>query len=250
MSYVIAIPTYKRYKLLKEKTLTTLKNGQVSPSLIYIFVANEEESEIYRSELPRNMYREIVVGVKGINEQRKFIMHYFPEKKKIISIDDDVGDVVKIDGTIISNLHEFFINAFKEIIKHKLYIWGIYPCNNPFFMKGQKPITTCLRFIGGFFYGIINRHDMILKSHIEEKEDVENSIKYYLRDGGVLRFNHIGFKTKFKNSNGGLGSIEKRFKANKIAAEYLHATYPNLTRIKIRKNGMYEIVLKAPPKTC
>jgi len=37
----IAIPTYKRHDILERKTLSTLERGGISPSQIYIFVANE-----------------------------------------------------------------------------------------------------------------------------------------------------------------------------------------------------------------
>lgn len=246
--YVVVIPSYQRAELLKEQTLATLQKGDVSAKLIYIFVASKEEEKLYNDTIPKNMYNKIVIGVKGINEQRKYIMKYFPEKQQIVSLDDDIKSVVTVNGSTVTNLHDFFLEAFKEIKKNKLFMWGVYPCDNAFYMKGQKPTTTCLRFIIAALYGFVNRHDMILDSKIQEKEDVENSIKYYLRDGGVLRFNHIGIKTKFKNTKGGLGGIENRFKANKEAAEYLHAKYPEITRIKIRKNGMYEIVLKTPRK--
>lgn len=246
MSYVVVIPSYQRAELLKEKTLETLKRGHVSPKRIYIFVANAQEEQEYVKIIPKGSYNKIVVGVKGINEQRKFIAHYFPEGQQILAIDDDISDVVNIDGSPVANLNQFYTNAFKQLKQHKLYIWGVYPVNNDFYMKGQKPVTTCLRFIIATMYGFINRHDMVLKSHIQEKEDVENSIRYYLRDGGVLRFNHVALKTKFKNTKGGLGGLEGRIKANQEAAEYLHKEYPDLTRIKIRKNGLYEIVLKAP----
>jgi hypothetical protein len=245
--YVVAIPSYQRAHLLVEKTLATLKRGHVSVKHIHIFVANEQEAKTYSEILPKGY--KIIVGVKGINEQRKFISRHFPEGQHIVAIDDDIADVVHMDCSPVANLHEFFSNCFKTLKQHKLYIWGIYPVNNPFYMKGQKPVTTCLRFIIATMYGFVNRHSMITDSHIEEKEDVENSIRHYLEDGGVLRFNHIALKTKFKNTKGGLGGLDGRLRANKEAAEFLHAKYPDLTRIKVRKNGMHEIVLK-PPKRC
>ena len=75
----------------------------------------------------------------------------------------------------------------------------------------------------------------------ESKEDYETSILYYLKDGGVLRFNHVTFKTKF-NAEGGLGT--DRFEKNKNAALYLKDKYPEIVDIFNRANGTYEVKLK------
>lgn len=249
MKYVVAIPSYKRSDLLKEKTLAMLKAGGVPKNRIHIFVANADEKEAYEKAIPKTLYKEIVVGVKGINQQRAFISKHFKEGENIVSVDDDVADVLEIKrGKFVPthSVHSFFESAFKELGKHKLKLWGVFPTPNPFYAEPQQPVTTKLRFVIATLYGYVNRHDMVLDSPIEEKEDVENTIKHFLRDGGVLRYNHVSFKTKFKNPNGGLGALKERLLANKSAAEWLHKTYPSLTRIKVRKNGMHEIVLVAP----
>ena len=75
--YVVAIPSYKRQEILVTKSLKTLIDGGVSPSQIYIFVANNEEKDNYEKHVPKNMYKTLVVGKKGIINQRKFILKYF-----------------------------------------------------------------------------------------------------------------------------------------------------------------------------
>lgn len=250
-AYVIAIPSYRRCDLLKEKTLAALARAGIDSKRVHVFVADAREAASYEACLDKGTYGKIVVGVKGIRAQREFICRYFPEGARIVSIDDDVADVLELsDGkakcTPMRGLDAFFKKAFDEVASRKLYIWGVYPTPNEFYMKGQPPITTKLRFIIGTLYGFVNRKSMIARSPIEEKEDVETSIAYYLRDGGVLRYNRVCFKTKFKNEKGGLGGLEGRLRANEKAAAYLHEKYPSLTRIKVRKNGMHEIVLKAP----
>jgi len=245
--YVIAIPSYKRPNVIIDKSLKMLKTGGVPASKIVIFVANEEEHADYLESVPKDLYGKIVVGVKGITNQRKFIINYFPEGKCIVSIDDDVEQVEKMNGpnklVKIKNVDAFFKAAFQELKKNGLYIWGIYPVRNPFFMKPN--VSTSLKFIIGTMYGFINRHDRNLEpsSQIKEKEDVEQSILYYLKDGGVLRYNNTTIKTKF-HSEGGLGKkTAERFDNNEKAAEYLNKTYPDLVSIFHRKSGMAEIRL-------
>ena len=124
--------------------------------------------------------------------------------------------------------------------KEKLFIWGIYPVRNPFFMYNE--ITTDLRFIIGVTFGFITRHNKKLKmsTKSETKEDYEQTILYYLMDGGVIRFNNITTKTKF-NAPGGLGT--DRFDRNKNAAEYLTEKYPEIATRHDRKNGSPEVKL-------
>jgi hypothetical protein len=129
--------------------------------------------------------------------------------------------------------------------KEKIYIWGIYPVRNPFFM--YKETTTDLRFIIGVTFGFIVRHDKDLKMSIkaETKEDYEQTILYFLKDGGVIRFNNVTVKTKF-NAPGGLGT--DRFERNKNAAEYLVKKYPDIVTRNDRKNGTPEVKLARLPR--
>jgi hypothetical protein len=246
--YIVVIPSYKRQHILQEKSLKTLIDGGVSPSKIHIFVANTEEEKEYEKAIPNSMYGKIIVGVKGITKQRKFIIKYFPEGKKIVSLDDDVEGVFRAKGTTklvkIKNVDTFFKEAFQRLDKEKLYLWGIYPVSNPFFMKNN--ITTSLKFILGTMYGFINRHDPKLQpsSEIKEKEDFEQSILYFQKDGGVLRYNNITIKTKF-HSDGGLGKKTKeRFESNEHAAQYLAKKYPDIVTVFHRENGMAEVRLR------
>ena len=71
--YIVTIPSYNRSKEIVSKSLRTLKNGNVSANNIYIFVANEEEQELYSNTVPKDLYYKIVVGKIGIANQRNFI---------------------------------------------------------------------------------------------------------------------------------------------------------------------------------
>ena len=240
MDYVIAIPSYNRPKEILSKTLKTLSNGGIDKNRIFIFVANDEQALLYPSEY------KIVVGVLGIAKQRTFISNYFPENQYIISLDDDVEELQILEqGKLVklTDLHIFFLEAYQVLLKEKLFIWGVYPVRNAFFMRGDT--TTGLKFIIGVTYGYINRKLKELEPDIEGKEDIEQSILYYKHDGGVVRFNHIAVKTKF-NAPGGLGA--NRFEMNKFASEKLKEKYPDIVTIFFRKNGMSEVKLRRLPR--
>jgi hypothetical protein len=247
MTYVIAIPTYNRVEEVINKTLSTLKNGGISKNNIYLFVANKQQYNLYEENVPKNLYNKIIIGKKGITNQRIFISNYFEEGQYVISMDDDVEalEVLKKDKLVaIKDLNKFFMTAYKLMKKENLFIWGIYPVHNPFFM--YNTITFDLRFIIGVTFGFIVRHNKKIKMSInsETKEDYEQTILYYKMDGGVIRFNNITAKTKF-NAPGGLGP--DRFERNKKAAEYLVKKYPDIVSRNDRKDGTPEIKLKKLP---
>jgi hypothetical protein len=247
MTYIVAIPTYNRVHEVIKKTLNTLKEGNVSKNKIYLFVANKKQYDLYEQNVPKNLYHDIIIGKKGITNQRIFISQYFKEGQYVISMDDDVEEleVLRSDKLVkIKDINNFFIDAYKLMKQTNLFIWGIYPVRNPFFMYDET--TFDLRFIIGVTFGFIVRHNNKLKMSIkaETKEDYEQTILYYKMDGGVIRFNNITAKTKF-NSPGGLGT--DRFERNKKAAEYLVKKYPDIVTRKDRKDGTPEIKLTKLP---
>ena len=243
--YVVAIPSFQRSEVIVKKTLETLKKGGVPEKCIHIFVANETEHAAYASTTSVK----VVVGVKGITEQRKFIVKYFAEGTRIFSIDDDVEKFLRLsrDGQKLvdfkkGDLDRFIKKAFDKAEANNLFIWGVYPMRYAYFMKHN--VTTDLRLILGTAYGFICRHDKDLVPTVGEKEDYENTIRHYLKDGGVLRFNDICLKTIY-HSPGGLGKLtEERLRANAIAAAQLKKTYPELMTVFKRPNGMTEIKLR------
>ena len=248
MNYIVAIPSYNRSDIISKKTLSMLKDGGVNKEKIFIFVANNEEYKKYLHALQTytDLYNKIIVGKLGITHQRNFIKKYFKENQRIVSIDDDIEGLYKLNNSTLARIQHvdaFFKEAFERLNREGLYIWGIYPVMNPYFM--QNTVTTGLKFIIGGLYGFINRKltDLNPSSESEGKEDYEQSILYYKKDGGVLRYNNVTIKTKFL-AKGGLGELDKRFEINKKSANYLEKTYPDLVSIFHRKNGMTEIKLR------
>jgi len=243
--YKIAIPSYKRAKVCNNHTLKMLHENGIKKELITVFIV-EEDYDDYIILLNPEWYDKIIIGKKGLVNQREFINRFYDDKQKIVSIDDDVR-CVDLSMTEYASLDDFLCEAFADCEFKGSYIFGVYPVFNPFFRKDRIPITTCLTYIVGAFYGYINRksNNELIQIVGDNKEDVERSILYFKNDGIVLRYNKIGFKTKyFGTDGGGLGTLKDRLHAMKINAEILESLYPNFCSIKVRKNGLYEIVLK------
>jgi hypothetical protein len=247
--YKVAIPSYNRSDIIEKKTLNALKKGNVKSENIYIFVANEKERNIYEESVNKKLYNKIIVGKKGIRNQRKFISNYFNEGENIVSLDDDIEYLTKrVDNSTLKkevNLDKFFKNAFKLLKENDLYLWGIYPVTNPLFMRNGPEVSKDLRFIIGVMHGYIVRKDKDLQvnNSTSTKEDYEQTILYYLKDGGVLRFNRYAPKTKYY-ANGGLGLAKERIKLNNKAVDYLQKHYSNFVKMVKDRNGLKQIMLK------
>jgi hypothetical protein len=278
-TYVFAIPSYKREKTLKLRTLATLKSYSIPSSIIYIFVANNTERKNYCNSLDKEYHKNIIVGKLGIKNIRMFMSNYFKEGQKICYIDDDIYSIeeavfnskskkkllekLKDKGLQpttenkkkwekscqvfikLKSLNSFLQEGFSILEKKKHKLFGINPVYNPFFCtikdKKNKHISYNLKFIVGTLCGVINSRKSE-KRHIEQKEDYERTIKYYLETGGVVRFNNISIVTKYYKEPGGLQSLGLRSweKENK-SAKYLLKTYPKLCFPNIKK--------KIDPKT-
>ena len=261
--YVVAIPSYKRNETLKKKTMKVLGEYKINPKKIYIFVADNNQKKIYEETLEPKSYNKVVVGKPGIQHIRNFMPKYFPKGKQIVYMDDDISKIsicnnnnISSDGTYdkknnklerLSNLDGFIKNSFKYGEKQKMDNWGVYPTDNPYFMKptlkNNKHVSKDLKFLIGFLTGVINNRKAEIRS-IGDKEDYERTIKYYLKDNGVLRYNNISCNTNCYKEPGGIQATRKK-EDSRRNANYLMKTYPDFVKINnTRNSGFVEIRLR------
>jgi hypothetical protein len=252
MTYIVCIPSYKRAETCRDKTLHMLKNNNIDKKRINVFVANKTELDVYKKILEKNTYNKLIVGKKGLIQQREFIQKYYPKNTNILFLDDDVESVDLSLSKMFKGvtLNTFVKKAFEICKKENAHIWGIYPVFNPFFREPKQEISTSLKYIVGAFYGIINQPNnknltlSLTKKFNGQKEDVERTIKYFIQDGKVIRFNKIGFTTKYYGKSGGLGTFEARLRPMLEASKLLQATYPEFGKISTKKTGMTEFKLR------
>ena len=268
--YIIAIPSYKRSDIIQTHTLAVLNIHKINPECITIFVANKEEYIIYKQTLPSFLYNNIVIGSLGLKNQRNFISEYYPDGANVVEMDDDIKSIMqlvvkrqlskqskkskmsksfKASTSIktvkpIEDLDAFIKRAFEMCIESNIFLWGIYPLVNPHFMTYK--VTTDLRFIVGPMWGMINRHRPDLKLTVDEKENSERTLQFWVADGAVLRFNNVGIETKYYKNKGGMQEEGKDRKEEALkSVYYLNKMYPNLTKVSLtKKNGMPEIKMK------
>ena len=108
------IPSLARHSIINEKTLKLLNNYNITKNSIYVFVV-EEEYEKYRKEIDKDI--NIIVGEKGIAEQRAFISRYFNEGEKLVSLDDDISKIYELKNNKLielDNLYKLCDKAFTD----------------------------------------------------------------------------------------------------------------------------------------
>ena len=244
MKYKIAIPSYKRPETIKNKTLKLLSNYNIDKKRITIFVADKDEELSYKKSLGKEY--KIVVGVPTIGKQRNFIEKYYKEGTKLMMFDDDLDGIFKKqkkDLVPVQDLNEQFIyKGFNLCVKHKVNLFGLYAAANPYFMEHR--IYTKLCYIPGGVFGIIVDHDKFLERITNHGEDYEYSIRQYIKNKKLLRFDYLTIKSKFFKEAGGLQEIRTKDYIYKSIYQ-IYSTFPQYCKMYIRKSsGNAELRLK------
>lgn len=249
-SYVIAIPSYKRAKTLKEKTLSVLADHNIDPKIVTVFVANQAEYDVYKAELADTAYGEnIVIGREGLGPVRNFIaQEYYPEGQYIVNMDDDLQMVQKKIseqklGPVDSLFEEVIKPGFEALEETPgAHLWGIYAAANAFFMKER--VAKGLYYVIGSMWGHINRHSEDLILTLEDKEDFERSLQYYEKDGVVCRLDNITVKSAYYKEQGGMQETRTSERITK-SAENLVDRFPGLCTMYVRETtGHAELKLR------
>jgi hypothetical protein len=227
VQYRIVIPTYERYDNFK--TIDFLKRNNVANDMIDIFVSSQDQKEKYINSIGEDY--NFIIGVIGLVEQRNFITDYYDEGQIILSIDDDIDDLIEKDN---KPFLEWIDDCIIFMNVNNVGIIGINPSVNPFFYEQRKNGNT---FKIGHY--LIIGCFQILRNHKELKlnyltEDWERSILYFLKYGNTGRYNNILIKTKYFAKKGGLSS--QRNKDNYIhSLNCLLYKYPSLLKFNYKK---------------
>jgi hypothetical protein len=229
--FVVAVRTYKRYDTFLKRTYKTLEENGLLDRL-YIFVANEEEKELYLKALEGKQYKELVVGVPGCAEVANFIVNYFPVGKPIVFCDDDLYRFFTISENGVyrkraTNLKEYILDAFETTAENGSNGWNFSFISNKLHLKG-KPFKEFRPFqLAGTFFGCFNEPEILT---VPEKsshcEDSVRTVQISERYGGILIYWWGGFETYYAKEPGGIQATSDR-DDTKGTTEYFYNNIPN-----------------------
>jgi hypothetical protein len=127
--------------------------------------------------------------------------------------------------------------GFAAAVRNRAHLWGFYPCANMGWLK--ETVTVGLTFIYGCAWGVINCKDMDIMLHL--KEDYERTMKFFRRDGCVVRLNDCAPVQKYLKNPGGLADF-RTYEREEEECNSLVEAYPDLCKI-VRKPNRIDLRL-------
>jgi hypothetical protein len=166
----------------------------------------------------------------------------YPAGTRLLQIDDDIKQIHrKVEETERSSFGPFTEKGARPVAdlvglveagfdladEEGVSLWSTYPVKNPFYMGFKSRVGNL--YAEGSFRAMTLRHDGAELVTLDDKEDFEQSIKHYLRDGGVLRLENYGFISSFYTEGGGMQDYRTRETVAMGAVDLL-SMYPELCR--------------------
>ena len=205
-----------------------------------VFCVAEQET-LYRNLPPiRDGRLALVVGVRGLIQQRQFIYDYYAEGTEIVMMDDDLEHFITWDKNKMMDIRPVIHKGFRHCKDRGARLWGIYPVANPFFFS--RDVSYGLKFCIGCFYGIIKRGlPEIPVDALSFKEDIYRSCAYFKRDGVVVRINDVAPVTKYLAGD----SLEASKEMHEEGADRVVQDFPDYAKKYYRRRtGFAEIRLR------
>jgi hypothetical protein len=224
---IIAVPSYNRVTIFKDKTFKVLIDNGVNIADIHLFVADQEQHDAYRAALPTEL--KIIIGEKGMCNIRNYMTNYFNEGDVIVYMDDDIEKVKTKNG-------KTFVEALQEACDHlktsPYNLAGLPPTFNEFFNKENGFKSGMLVAIGCFY---IMRNDKSIQVDNVIVEDLQRTILCYLKYGGTYRYCDIMVKTK-PFAPGGVNDADGRdYEKYYAAVSKLYYEYSPLINMHSKK---------------
>ncbi|CAE7434268.1 dbp9 [Symbiodinium sp. CCMP2456] len=196
--WVICVRSYARPKSLMSQTMNVLRCSGLLEywDRIHVFVSHEDPdflSGCYEEALGQ-LHERIIVGVKGADLQVRFIEECFLPGQHVVVMDDNLLRFVRHEageefpGDLVATIEA----AAEAMQRFQAHLWGISPTSNKKFLKEAPEISTALGLVYGALFGFRVLHDPDLYTRFGQvKDDLERSLRYWHRDGVVVRFRRM-----------------------------------------------------------
>lgn len=249
-AYMVAVPSYKRADRVQADTLTFLREGGVPMGRVILFLnENEPDPAAYLAAAERFGCGIQTVPASNIQDKRKAISQAFVPGVPVVSLDDDVTALLTPTSdrkrlVPLTNVDEWFREAFATTDAADLFVWGVAPSANAFYMR--PGYSDGLKFLIACCFGFYSRpghpfHDITLMT----KDDYEMSLLAWWFDGGAVRFNDVAAKADLYKAPGGCADLRTR-ELTEDCVEKLIARWPGLVRRNTKRKSDYPEILLAP----
>jgi hypothetical protein len=216
---------------------------------VVIFVADDEDKEKYMNSTGSS---NVVVGVKGLTNQRRFISEYFSKGERIWSMDDDVKAVErlklleKLDSLQkpldhpaalepVLELDSLIQRGFRMAERRDVGLWGLYAVRNRGFLhpKAQVGNLFCMGHSYGHYAGD-SAFDRITDYNF--KDDYYLGLHHMVNGNGTLRFNNYCVNAKQHSGAGGTNEdMLVKLEGNNRTVDKICAEFSELASVKMRR---------------
>lgn len=252
--FQIAIPSYERVAVLQSKTLATLDRIGVQPDRVTVFVADDQQLELYSKGIDNKW--NIQVGRPGLfNCRRHYFTEHYEAGTPVLSMDDDIekieqlGDknLIELDASGFESLCQY---GFETCEEHQAPLWGIYPARNHFFMSNRAVVG--LRYVIGCFFGSFAGNKIWTKERLSDEssaEDFETCLLSWFWFQSLLRVENVTVKTKYYASGGIDKEVEdagaERWGVHENRLKQLAQHYPDQCSLVTKAGGRANLRLKS-----
>lgn len=256
MDYQVAIPSYQRADRLSRSALPLLLERGVPADAITVFLHdNDPQYREYVSTVGVGMGVRIqVTDARGITDQRTRILNHYPQGTNLLSVDDDVTNIRRaLDRKTlepVDDLDALFRHMFATTRARGLYVWGLSPVPNAYFMKPGE-INEGLKFLIFTVWGCIVRHNHpVHQFTVPYKDEHELSLRAWWYDGATVRHDGVAANANYYTAPGGCQAAGRDLAQVETSVESLLHQWPGLVRRNLkRKSDWPEIVLATRRRT-
>ena len=235
---MIVIPSFQRYENLKKYTLAFLEKHGIPNEEICVVVSQHDEQFDQYLTLPCGV---LITEAKKIGDVHNFITDSFEEGEFICELDDDIRHIKDKDLNHIEDFKEVMAKARSMLEEHKCSYCGTYSVCSKMYMNSSPEYSFDLKYCLGLIrFRIVRKEIKCLTSY---SEDYENCLRHYIRDGKIIRLNHISGITS-NYAAGGCDGSGRNDETEKEHKQVLCDLFPKYTTLWQRKNGKWDIRLK------
>jgi hypothetical protein len=243
--FQVAVPIHDRREMTERAVLAYLDRSGIAAERVTLFVAPGMAH--HYAGLPGRWQARVVHSELGLTNSRRWAeWNHYPEGTPLVWLNDDVFSLhrrVDAKRTDEVPLGEVAERGFGLCEKAGAFHWGVYAVLNPFYMKDA--VRFDLRHLVGCSYGVITRREKRLYPQFgDSKEDYERCLRFYERDGRLVRMDGYAPDTIYYNPGSALYPTAERIEA---AVRNIEDRWPAWVRRNPRRKGKYpEITIQDP----
>jgi hypothetical protein len=234
--YVVAVRTYKRPLLFRDRTLAMLtKQGLLDR--LHVFVGSDLAE--YEAACGPLRYH---VAPPGGHNAISAICDYFPYGQRIVFLDDDLETFFRYDR----ETDTFLDHGLSDLLERGFAngsIFGFGYLTNKMWLRKQKEFRPCYSLVSGSSFGAVNEPELI-KTATAHDDDVVRSVQYFKAGRTPYTFPGAGFKTRHGKNPGGLQSSGDRADTHAVCVAIGPSLEGWVTTIKQEKCGLWTWKLK------